>query len=831
MPTLYDRRILNNPEVHLGFNDPLIGIIQPNEITLELENDGYFDARDVRGERITYNRFDKFSQENLAELTGVVTEQTLYIDRVVIRTVTHDLDDFQTLLPKELITAATFADAHPTLGLGKPIPIIFGIAGSTNKISDAWEMAYVGENTGSSFYDYLVGRGTFTNITVYRDSVGDTRYIVNPSEYTVNASAYPGFTVVRFALRQRNFNGGMHRLFVAADSVENGRNFARAIERLLSNSTWGLGLSTLGSSFTTAASALDTVGSLYCDGVIAEQRPALEWINQLVQVRGMQLDKENTGAWTLSVDGPQSTVYGKFGHGQGQQWANVNTFRGVQRTPVSQAVKSLILEYRRDRFTDIYALATTARSILSIGKELRLQHDFIRDRTTADKVADYIGKRHLYGDERLSFTAGQEARRLRPGQLIQYESMQPAFNKMFFVMNLARTLDTTDLEVVGWDSEIFTYTPQTLPAEPAATIADVDFSRSVPTAPTFLFVASSGVESDGQNGFAAFVVLQYTIADEAWAQTIVRVRRNGATNWETVAVDQATGVGLQTKITGLITGLSYDYQVSRVNLINTALIANTTMYTQVAPTDTSGPAAPTSLTMGDKQLKTIMPKWTAPADKDVKHYHFEIRDAASGGGTLLVEGDTDGPGTQVTLTLNQLPYGVTYYLRIRAHDFSGNVGTYSASLSFSFSQAVTADVGNSQITTPLVSASAITIDGLYSNDTQYGLTSTEAEIGTLTVGTDGGTVLVTAKCGTELSDSSGCIFRIRKDSIAGTIIDWVEVKNPLASGFPNLLEVSTVLVGVDASPATSQTYKFTGQKLTGTAQVDTRRLYSLNRKR
>ena len=71
MTTLYDRRVLNDPEVRLAFGDPLIPIVAPSEVTLDLENaDGYFDNLDVRGELVTFGRFDRFSNEQLAELTG-----------------------------------------------------------------------------------------------------------------------------------------------------------------------------------------------------------------------------------------------------------------------------------------------------------------------------------------------------------------------------------------------------------------------------------------------------------------------------------------------------------------------------------------------------------------------------------------------------------------------------------------------------------------------------------------------------------------------------------------------------------------------------------------
>ena len=742
MGDLYDRRVLNDPEVRLAFGDPLIPIVAPSEVTLDLENaDGYFDNLDVRGELLTFGRFDRFSNEQLAELTGRVVGQDLLCESsggvyARLRVMTHDLAELQTQLPKLTVTAATFPLADPQQGLGKPIPIVFGNAASTNKVTDAWELPYVGENIGSNQYDYLVGHGTFANVTAYRNTVGDTLFTIPGGEYSVNTSAYPGYTVLRFALRQASFGGGMHRIFAAADCSSTTRNFITAIKLILNDSTFGLNLPVNATSFTAGAAVMDSIGSMYCDGVIEQQSQTIDVLSQLLMVRGIMLDKNSAGEWTVEVDTQATTLQGRFGHGQGQQWTNVTNFGGLLRTPVSQAVKSLIVEYRKDRWLDRYVLATTARSVLAVGTEKRIQHDFIRNTTTGDKLACYLANRHIYEDQRLpSFTAGQEARKLRPGQLIGYTSMRPAFDRIFRVVDIKRGLATTGVEARGWDPAIYTYSALTLPGEPAA-VTQTDYTRQTPSAPTSVSIASSGTEADGQGGFSAFVVLQYTVAAETWAQTIVRYRRNGTTNWQVAAVDQSTGAALQTKITGLITGLSYDYQISRVNTVDAALSASTTLTNQTAPADTVAPGAPTGLAIIDQHLKSITVAWTPAADKDHKNFHWEARTAASGGGSLVAEGDTEGPGMKVTLVLQQIAYNTTRYLRVRGHDFSGNTGAYSASLSFSFTQVATSDVGNSVIGTSQMIAQAVTtaIRQLVNQQTNYGVSVGAASGGLPTSG-------------------------------------------------------------------------------------------------
>lgn len=923
MTTLYERKILNDPEVHLSFGDPLIPIVRADDVTLELSNtDGFFDNLDLRGTLITYGRFDKFSNEELAEMTGRVTGQTIGIDRVTLTTTVHDLGDLQTLIPRQTVEAVTFPKADPQQGLGKIIPIVFGVAASTNKVSDAWELPYVGEDIASNYYDYLVGRGTFANVTVYRNTFGDTLFIVPSVEYTVDTTAYPGFTVIRFVLRQASFSGGMHRIFASADSIDQGRNFVTNAKALLDNATWGLGGSVNAASATAGAADMDAIGSMRCDGVMNVQRPAIDWLNQLLIVRGIKLDKNSAGEWTFAVDKLASTVQATFGHGKGQRWANVESFVNLHFTPVGEAVKSLVIEYRKDRWTDLYTMATTARAPLAFGKELKIQNEFIRDRTTADTVADYIAKRLTYGDAKVPFMAGQEARKLRPGDLINYESMRPLFEKTLRVIDLRRGLTKTGIDTEGWSPAIYTYTNAALPAEPPAA-TQTDHTRTVPSAITSLSIITSGMEPDGQGGFAAYVTLGYTVPVETWAQTIVRRRRSAAaavtlgistqstTNgtsyasgaftpasgdllavavtasdtaaagtmtdslggtytkitsalknasadkmylfvrttlilasasmtvtfdctgdaatgacldvlriagmsraganavvqsavvanhasgtpapafsasvqtgnptigiignstspagltaptswteradagyaspttgqetvsrnsgftgttitwggasasafgaiiaefdaslvtWETVAVDQTTGAAVLTKITGLITGLTYDYMASRVNLFNVSLSADVTLLAQSAPADTIDPAAPGTPVVTDQHLKTATFTWAAPADADVVGYFWDVRTAASGGGSVVKSGTVMG-GRTVTLSLDSVAYSTARHFRVAALDYSGNggsTGNFSASVSFSFTQVVTGDVGDTQIGTAQMILQAVT---------------------------------------------------------------------------------------------------------------------------
>jgi hypothetical protein len=705
--SFYGRRILNaeDIEVRHALSDPLGGIVTPEDVVIKLSNtDGYFNATDLRGQAIDLTRFDRTDSESALELSGIIAEQSISDEQAMIRVVSQDQDVLQTLIPRRTVTASLFSLAHADQGLGRTVPVLFG------RVASPYPLPYVTDNTTSNAYDYLIGEGaSYTNVSLYRDTIGDILSLVSSTEYTLNSSAYSGFLVARFPLRQAKFGGGLHALYATATGLTTEQNFAQAIRTTLVNSAWGLRQAVDEPSFSNVSSVLVTVGSLSCDGALIEPRPAIDVLNQLLSVRGMSLSKTTSSNWTLKIDqGSAQPVYvANFGHGPGQHWNNVSQFDGIQRTPIRETVSHLSLDYAKDYRARIYR-STVTRSGLSLGRERRIQNDFIQTGVTADKTVDYLAKRLIQSDQSISFVAGQEARDVQVGDLILYTAPRLGITQQVFrVTELTRRLDGTRVRGEGWASSIYSYTiTGSIPPDVTVPVESL-WSVTTPSAVTSLSIVGSGVLADGQGGFSAFQTLQYNVASESYAQTIVRYSTTGNSRWMTVAVDQGMGSNLSTRIDGLITGQAYDYRVSRINLLNPMLFQNVDLTNRTAPADASGPAAPTALAITDQHLKSISFEWTAPADKDVAYYQWEIRTAASGGGSLVDSGNTEGPGTKVSLTLNQIAYSTTRYLRVRAVDWSGNTGSYSSSLSFSFSKVVTGDVGSGQITGTEISTGGV----------------------------------------------------------------------------------------------------------------------------
>ena len=128
-----------------------------------------------------------------------------------------------------------------------------------------------------------------------------------------------------------------------------------------------------------------------------------------------------------------------------------------------------------------------------------------------------------------------------------------------------------------------------------------------------------------------------------------------------------------------------------------------------------------------------------------------------------------------------------------------------------------------QVDTPEVVDSAINEDGLFSNDGVINTTDgTEIEIGTVTVSVNTDVVEVFGKCIFTLSFAG--TTRIRKDSTSGAILDQ-SVTTPTVPR-------TDTLIGLDTSPAATQTYKLTLQRQTGTnVGASVRRMVVGNRKK
>lgn len=126
---------------------------------------------------------------------------------------------------------------------------------------------------------------------------------------------------------------------------------------------------------------------------------------------------------------------------------------------------------------------------------------------------------------------------------------------------------------------------------------------------------------------------------------------------------------------------------------------------------------------------------------------------------------------------------------------------------------------------------AVVVGAAFSNDGIVSINgaTAETELGTVTISTPGGAVDIFAKgsVATDTPSAWPLILRIRKDSLSGTILDEVRTTTSLDGATNNL--------GYDGSPASTQTYKFSGVIGSGdsgmVSETAFRRLVAVARKR
>ena len=221
--------------------------------------------------------------------------------------------------------------------------------------------------------------------------------------------------------------------------------------------------------------------------------------------------------------------------------------------------------------------------------------------------------------------------------------------------------------------------------------------------------------------------------------------------------------------------------------------------------DTTAPAAPASVVISS-YLKTVTvdTSLTRPLDRDFAGIEIELwRTAIGGGGTLIktvrigAPQDQTGSGTMIirrTFSLDAEAYDAVILASVKSVDFSDNRSSATDSGSTTLTRVVTGDV----------TANAITQVQSYANDATATVTDeSETEVGTITITTQGGPVLVIGKFRAQnASVALTVLCHIRRGSdVSGALIDKGEVL--LTASNP----ATVMAMYVDSQAAGTYTYK------------------------
>ena len=243
------------------------------------------------------------------------------------------------------------------------------------------------------------------------------------------------------------------------------KNPALAIKRVLIDTLVGVNSRVDSLGFDLAITKLDDLG-LKADFNQVTPRKVSDILNDLCYFRGMLIRKDTNGYWKITVDDFNDTIKGKFGSGDGF-YNNIIKIGRYQTVSGDESVAKLKLEYNNypNNQGELLFNSFVEKLVNSYGTEERiLQNPYIIDHVTADRVLDYNAKKLKYGDEVLNITVGNEGTRLDIGYLVEVTIPRLGISsKTFQIAEMKNTGLETDLKLVGFSPQIFTYDPGPLP--------------------------------------------------------------------------------------------------------------------------------------------------------------------------------------------------------------------------------------------------------------------------------------------------------------------------------------------------------------------------------
>lgn len=716
----WERGLMSIPTINRATRDPHFGALEPDDATITLDNDGSWTRDDVlalRGQPISIESWDQLDAAatsaavKLTSFTGVISEASMRPGEITVRATSLNLADLATQIPKGTITVEDWPQA---VDVGATLAVPLGTAAKI-------PMLYVRRDIASNVYEYACRRqGTVNN--VYRDW-HDGYFLVDPSEYTVSY-ATAGYTRIVFPKQQIDLSGGNHKIYADISFVgASQRNPIRVLRLMLNDPDWGLGRPYDAALFSTAEAAVTAFGGLFCDGYIQEQRAASEYLRLPMMMRPTRIWVDAFGSYAVSVDTGLENVAGVFSDAEGDGPGGIlDVSDDLAGEALQNATNKVILRYRRDPLASDTFTMTLSRTALPLpaGQERKEENVLISDTGTADRVADLLAKLEVDGEMRVGLKLGSAGKFLQPRDLIEVtHNRLGLYGRRMRVSSVDELLDGADVRARGTSSRIYAYTPSSsLPADPIGG-GGFDASRVAPAAVTSFIKASEGVETLGTDGkVTAFHILQWSIptGTSPTALAYYSVRIDVKVQFQSIyhvgyATVVSTGAASQSvKISGLDPGLVYDYvavSFSRLGIQGSQVALNN----QLAPGDTTAPAAPAAPTVQAQHLREFTCAVTTGAETDIASLEWDVRTAASGGGSVVISGGgpilPGGGSTTFKFTLPaSVPYGSSRFVRCRFKDNSGNptspTAGWSPSTSFSALPVATGDLGDGQITTPKI---------------------------------------------------------------------------------------------------------------------------------
>lgn len=510
------------------------------------------------------------------------------------------------------------------------------------------------------------------------------------------ASPYDDYAFIRFKKRLGT-SSRTDDLYADVNGFSDEVNRARAIESILTNNVWGLGLTVDATSFTSAASAMTALSLFTCEGAIIEETTAIDVLLKLLSFRDMVLTKgENI---EISIDAAKSSTF-NFGLGDDTGFNNILTRNPeIRFIHPEQKVKTLKVRYRRNhRESDTY-LHEFTRSANSNGIDDTLELPFVYDHATADIALDYKRKRLIAADRELSLDVGKDGRNANRGDRITVDIPTLGGQSSWEVNSSTSTITGASLNLVPYSDSPYTYVSftsegGTLPVDESFDIPP-DFTKTNPDPVSSVNVAG-GFDTQENGTKVGFLDVTWTPPNDGnYSGARVFIKENGQPSTSY----QAVGVGFDNfRVPSLEVGLAFDVLVVSLNIDGSLQGLGTEDLNTLIPGDTTAPNAPTGLTFDGAFLGKLVWTFTASNSTDVVEYEYQI-DNFSSFATPIFDGST-GLDLKVEWKAQDsgsLRSNITRWCRVRAIDRSGNPSSWTTGVSGTTDEIVEDDIGQEEV--------------------------------------------------------------------------------------------------------------------------------------
>lgn len=581
--------------------------------------------------------------------------------------------------------------------------------------------------------------GQITDVTAYDSATNKltvTAWGVTPTSGTYRlrewrfyggsqVSPYAGYSFIRFKKRLGTV-GRTDNLYADVNGFQDEVNRARAVESILSNASWGLGLTVDSASFTTAASAMTAISGLTCEGAILSQTTAIDIFTKLLSFRDMVLSKDDS--IKISVDAAKTSTF-NFGLGDETGYSNIlNASPAINYVHPDQKVKDLKVRYRKNYKENDTYLHEFTRSSSANGVDDTLDLPFVYDHTTADNALDYKRKRLATAIKNLSLDIGQDGGNAKRGDLVTVDIPSLGVSSDWEVVGSNVTpAGSNSLSLVPYSATPYAYTSftsegGTLPVDESFDITP-DYSTTLPD-PVSSVIVTAGFTTQ-PNSKVGFMDVSWTPPNDgnySGAEVLIKVNGEPASSYITV------GTGFENfRVNTVEIGESYDVLVTSLNITGELKGIGTEDLNTLIPGDTTNPNAPTGLSFVGSMLGELTWEFTASTSTDVQKYEYQIDDASSFS-TPVFSGEVVDLQIKYSGDLSGgLASGVTRWARVRTVDKSGNTSAWTTGVSGVTAGVNSGDIGNDQINSQHYAN--LSIDSAHIGDAQI----TEAKIANLAV--------------------------------------------------------------------------------------------------